>query len=1056
MKAHLEETAEAVKTVESLQLELERCHRELDKCRGRAGELEQEEALLAGENRLLEMIAKGESLPSILDEICRLVEEISRGSLCSILLLDSNGDRLWHGAAPSLPASYIGAFAGRAIGPRSGPCGRAVYFGKPVIVCDIAADPLGDDYRDLALTHGLRACWSTPIFSSGGKALGSFAVLSLKPRSPTPQHEKIIAQVTHLAAVAIERKRTEQELRRSEAYLAEAQGLSLTGSFGWNVSTGEIIWSKETYHILGYDRTVKPNLNLVLDRVPSEDRAVVQRVIDRATRQGTDLNFGHRLRMPDGVVKHVHVVARATKAESGGIEFVGAVMDVTERKRAEAFVSGEKRLLEMIARGSGLASVLDALCRFAEEMAGNVLVSILLVCPDRKSLRHGAAPSLPKGYIEAIDGGLIGPHSGSCGTAAYRRERVIVSDIATDPLWDQYRHLAIEHGLRACWSTPIFSTIRDVMGTFALYSREPGSPSSEQLNLIEQITHLAAVAIDGRRAEEALRRSESRFEGILAIAEDAIISIDSHQRILLFNQGAEKIFGYDKNEVIGKALDLLLPRRFAQAHRGHIEAFAKSPEISRTMGQRRELFGARKDGHEFPAEASISKLDLGGELIFTVILRDITERKRGAEALRASEHLARGQLDALTHTLDSLAEESNPDRLLEHVLRTIVEQTAANGISAWQRNEEGDCLELVAAIEDDRFQTRKDAVDPATRISMLAQSHPVWSEVFRTREHAVLEDIDQECARSRVGSEPDAVWHKVMEDGRSDPALLLLKKHLQGLGVRAVLFVPMLIAGRVTGIIGVRFPHKRAFQKDEIDLTQALAHQAMLAIQLMRLSAQSRQAAVAAERNRMARDIHDTLAQGFTGVIMQLEAVKGAIAQNNIAEATERVERAGDLARVGLGEARRSVLALRPRSLQDATLCMALDDMLKRMTDGSGLQAQFHLEGDEPAMPAEWEEGLLRIAQESLTNTIKHAKAKNFTASLSIATNQIQFRLVDDGVGFDLHAEHEGFGLMGMKERVEQLGGRFILRSLPDQGTEIQIILNNPTKTVPNDEGEHA
>jgi signal transduction histidine kinase len=451
------------------------------------------------------------------------------------------------------------------------------------------------------------------------------------------------------------------------------------------------------------------------------------------------------------------------------------------------------------------------------------------------------------------------------------------------------------------------------MGTFALYSREPGSPTPEQLNLIEQMTDLAAVAID---------------------------------------------------------------------------------------------------------------------------------RERAAEALRASEHLARGQLDALTHTLDSLAEESDPDRLLEHVLRTIVGQTGAHSVSVWERNEDGGWLDLVAVIEGGRFQTWKDAVHPTARISMLAQSHPVWSEVFRTREHAVLEDIDQGCARSRVGSDPDAVWHRVMEDGSSDPALLLLKKHLQGLGVRAVLFVPTVIAGRVTGIIGVRFPQKRAFQKDEIELTQALAHQAMLAIQLMRLSEQMRQAAVVAERNRMARDIHDTLAQGFTGVIMQLEATKGAIAQNNLAEATDRVERAGDLARVVLGEARRSVLALRPRSLQDTTLCLALDDLLKRMTNGSGLQAEFHLEGDEPAMPADWEEGLLRIAQESLTNTIKHAKAKNFRATLTIAPNEIQFRLVDDGVGFDLHAEHEGFGLVGMKERVDQIGGHFILRSMPGQGTEIQIILN--------------
>jgi signal transduction histidine kinase len=306
-----------------------------------------------------------------------------------------------------------------------------------------------------------------------------------------------------------------------------------------------------------------------------------------------------------------------------------------------------------------------------------------------------------------------------------------------------------------------------------------------------------------------------------------------------------------------------------------------------------------------------------------------------------------------------------------------------------------------------------------------------WPAVFRTGKPGLMEDIR---------ALPFFPW----------------QERLISLGVITILIVPMSIAGRVDAVVGVRFTQKRAFSADELELAQALANQAMLAMQLTRLSAQSHTAGVMEERNRMARDIHDTLAQGFTGVIMQLEAAKGAIAQNNIAEATERVERAGDLARVGLGEARRSVLALRPRSLQDATLCMALDDLLKRMTNGSGLQAEFHLEGDEPAMPGEWEEGLLRVAQESLTNTIKHAKAKNFRATLTFGQKEIQFCLTDDGSGFDLHAEHEGFGLLGMKERVGQMGGQFILRSLPGQGTEIQIILKKPAKPKPDDRGEHA
>ncbi|HEX4348756.1 MAG TPA: sensor histidine kinase, partial [Verrucomicrobiae bacterium] len=233
-------------------------------------------------------------------------------------------------------------------------------------------------------------------------------------------------------------------------------------------------------------------------------------------------------------------------------------------------------------------------------------------------------------------------------------------------------------------------------------------------------------------------------------------------------------------------------------------------------------------------------------------------------------------------------------------------------------------------------------------------------------------------------------------------------------------------------------------------------HQAMLAIQLMRLSQQSRQTAVMAERNRLARDIHDTLAQGFTGVIMQLEAAKGATEQGNMAEVADRITRAGELARSSLGEARRSVRALRPRALRHGRLSVALQDLLKRMTEGTGLNADFKAEGDERLIPAEYEEGLLRIMQESLTNTVKHANARIFNATLNVSVDKIRLQLVDDGRGFDPQAESDGFGLIGMKERVDQMGGQFIIRSKPGVGTEILVILKNESTLKPENANEQA
>src|SRR5437879_8409784 len=152
------------------------------------------------------------------------------------------------------------------------------------------------------------------------------------------------AVLQNATSIRIARERAEQ---RQEAYLAEAQRLSHTGSFGWKVSTGEIVWSEETFRIFQYDQATQPTLERVLQRVHPEDAAFVRETIERATREEKDFEHEYRLVMPDGLVKHVHVVAHALRDAPGEVEFVGAVMDVTEQRRARAALAGEKHLLEM-------------------------------------------------------------------------------------------------------------------------------------------------------------------------------------------------------------------------------------------------------------------------------------------------------------------------------------------------------------------------------------------------------------------------------------------------------------------------------------------------------------------------------------------------------------------------------------------------------------------------------------------------------------------------------------------------------------------------------------
>ena len=191
-----------------------------------------------------------------------------------------------------------------------------------------------------------------------------------------------------------------------------------------------------------------------------------------------------------------------------------ALEDVTAQSRMRQLQNAEQSVLEMVAAGASLERVLTALVLAVERHSPPTIASILLLDAERACVRHGAAPHLPESYVCGIDGEPIGPDAGSCGTAAYLGRPVFVTDIATDPLWRSYRDLALSHGLRACWSTPILSSEGRVLGTFALYYREPRRPSTEELELIARVTHVAGIAIQRRQLDDQLRALTAHAEAV--------------------------------------------------------------------------------------------------------------------------------------------------------------------------------------------------------------------------------------------------------------------------------------------------------------------------------------------------------------------------------------------------------------------------------------------------------------------------------------------------------------------------------------------------------------
>jgi len=211
------------------------------------------------------------------------------------------------------------------------------------------------------------------------------------------------------------------------------------------------------------------------------------------------------------------------------------------------------------------------------------------------------------------------------------------------------------------------------------------------------------------------------------------------------------------------------------------------------------------------------------------------------------------------------------------------------------------------------------------------------------------------------------------------------------------------------------------------------------------LAAVERQSGILQERQRMAQEIHDTLAQGFTSIVMQLEAAEQALPEG-LTSVQSHIHKARDTARASLAEARRLVLALRPKSLEESTLPDALKREAERWTENTGIKTDFAVTGDPIILNPETEVSLLRAMQEGLSNVHKHTQAREVSVTLSFMADQVALDVHDDGQGFDLHNETSssdqgggGFGLQVMRQRVGQIGGEVLIESSPEQGTTLVV-----------------
>jgi PAS domain S-box-containing protein len=551
-----------------------------------------------------------------------------------------------------------------------------------------------------------------------------------------------------------------------------------------------------------------------------------------------------------------------------------------------------------------------------------------------------------------------------------------------------------------------------------MYYRNQRSPTPGEQETIKHVTYLAGIAIQRKLAERARHESEAYLAEAQRLShtgswawapttgEIRYWSAESY-RMLGFDQEAEpppfetffqRLHAEDQERV---------RRLFENAIRDRAE-FETDYRVVHPGGAIRNIHAV---GH--PVEDESGNLV---EFVGTVI--DVTESKRSEEALRASEQVARGQVEALAQSLDVLATAPEPEKFIGQMLSTIGRLLNAQNVSLWLFDDSSGALILRSSTSASGKSIAPDPEHPIMRNPSFWKENAVVKELLFTAGPLVCDDVDTD---PRVTGD----W----------------QEYLQRNGTKRFLGVPLLVAGQVRGFVSIRHVDRASYRPEEIELTQALAHQVMLALQLNEFAEQGRRAAVFEERNRMARDIHDTLAQGFTGVIVQLEAAEDAISSGSRKDADSHLRRASELARRSLSEARRSVHALRPQALQEHNFWDVLKGVIKNTTAGTALHTKFQTQGRVPELPPPWQENLLRIGQEALTNALKYAHARNFETRLSYEAKELRLELRDDGDGFQVKDRHDGVGLTGMRERVEQMGGELSIKSRHGKGTNILVVL---------------
>jgi signal transduction histidine kinase len=678
-----------------------------------------------------------------------------------------------------------------------------------------------------------------------------------------------------------------------------------------------------------------------------------------------------------------------------------------------------------------------------------------------------SAPSLPQALVAALDAQGLDDAPDLCDVVVEGRGRLITEDIQTDPRWADLRDVAMEYGLRSCWTEPIPAPDGRILGAFVLYSEQARGPDPSEIRVMETAARLVGIAREQEEAQRAIQRAYQTLERRVAERTRELATLNAVAAVASRSLNIEQILESALDETTGAlGLEAGTGYRLDDAGRtlravttrglsAHFADVTESVQLAAALlvqplaPDQLQVFRIA-DYPDRPIKQEM--LDEGLELLVGIPLaakgrlvgllalatrhpRELTAEEQtlllavGQQVgvaienanLYAAEQRRRHVAEGLRETLTVLnSRQSLPDTL-DHIVDQAQRLMECDAVALMRQQEKDGPLLVQASkgLDEDFIAALRVPYGTAASGRAIAERQPV-----------AVSDT--------------AVLAAQLERDGSAPSLLSNAAILRQLGLfRAMLAVPLIIRNEAYGAISLYFRQKREFSEEDQRQAAAMADQAALAIESSRLRDQAGVTAAIEERTRLARELHDSVTQSLYSVTLYAEAAARLVESGNIGSAAGYLREVRDTAQEALREMRLLIFQLRPPALEEVGLAGALQARLQGVEARGGIDPDLLVTGEEYAarMPLSVQADLYAIVQEALNNCLKHAQAAHVWVTLEFREDDACASVRDDGAGFDVSdgMEAGGMGLHTMQERVDRIGGTLTIESAPGMGTTVRV-----------------